>query len=114
MSVIEAAISRAEARTKAAMERPPIDYARMQRVWPMQKANLTRALNEFHKASANQRPWDDPTPAMEAAREKVARVCKAAVAVWNEVGAWPDDWSRFQRALDDVMGYGSAVRLEDL
>jgi hypothetical protein len=27
---------------------------------------------------------------------------------------WPDDWSRWQRALDDATGSLGAVRLEDL
>lgn len=60
-----------------------IDYARMQRVWPQQKAALTRAKNA-----------GDP--------DKVLAVCRNAVAEWNEIGAWPDDWALFQRTLDDA------------
>lgn len=76
-----------------------IDYARMQRVWPRQKAALTRA-----------RKSGDP--------HKVQEVCAKAVAEWNEIGAWPDDWSLFQRALDDAyikagLAWGGP-RLEDL
>jgi hypothetical protein len=27
---------------------------------------------------------------------------------------WPDDWTRWQRALDDALGYRSSVELGDL
>lgn len=82
-----------------------IDYARMQRVHPKQKAALTRAMKTGDLA-------------------KVTAVCKAAVTEWNAIGAWPDDWSRWQRALDDVTmrtrlrdgtaHLPTAKRLEDL
>lgn len=73
-----------------------IDYARMRRVFPKQKAALTRALKTRD-------------------RTKVAAVCKDAVTEWNEIGAWPDDWARWQRALDDVTGpWERPVQLEDL
>lgn len=72
-----------------------IDYERMQREWPKQKAALTRAVKT-------------------GSAEKVAKVCIAAVKVWDEVGAWPDDWSRFQRALDDVLGWRHRVDFEDV
>lgn len=55
-----------------------------------QKAALTRAINSR-----------DPS--------QVVAACKKAVAEWN--GEWPDDWSRWQRALSDVTNY---VQLEDL
>ena len=45
-----------------------VDYERMQREWPKQKAALTRALKS-------------------GSAEKVANVCIAAVKVWDEVGA---------------------------
>jgi hypothetical protein len=73
-----------------------IDYARMKRVFPRQKAALTRAVKTRDA-------------------KKVAAVCKAAVQEWNEIGAWPDDWARWQRALDDVSPWNSRhVALEDL
>ena len=72
-----------------------IDYERMQRTSRKHKAALTRAVNS-----------KDP--------KKVEAACRAAVAEWNEIGAWPDNWSAWQRALDDVMGYRQAPRLEDL
>lgn len=72
-----------------------IDYARMNRVLPKQKAALTRALKT-----------GDP--------DKVVATCRAAVVEWNEIGAWPDNWARWQRALDDVLPWGRAPLLEDL
>ena len=83
------------ARTTPEPARRPIDYERMRREWPKQKAALTRAV----KAK-------DPV--------KVAAVCIAAVKVWDEVGAWPDDWAAFQRALDDVLPYHQQVQLDDV
>jgi hypothetical protein len=85
----------ARAREAARPEPKRIDYARMQRVWPKQKAALTRAVKT-----------GDP--------ERVAAVCKAAVAEWDAIGAWPDDWARFQRALDDVAGWGRSVSIGEL
>ena len=72
-----------------------IDYDRMNRVLPKQKAALTRAVKT-----------GDP--------EKVAAVCKAAVAEWNEIGAWPDNWARWQRALDNMLPVFQAPRIENL
>lgn len=72
-----------------------IDYERMQRVWPRQKAALTRA-----------RKTGD--------RERVLTVCRDVVAVWDDIGAWPDDWALFQRALDDVYPVFHAPTLDQL
>ena len=48
-------------------------------------------------------------------REKVLAVCREAVRVWNEdFGYWPDDWSRWQRALNDVFPVFEAPLLESL
>lgn len=69
-----------------------IDYALAAKRYPKQKAALTRAINSKD-------------------RSKVLAACCKAVAEWNEVGAWPDEWSRWQRALGDV---GLHVQLEDL
>jgi hypothetical protein len=34
------------------------------------------------------------------------------VREWNqEAGKWPDDWTRWQRALDDALGYRTCVEL---
>ncbi len=46
--------------------------------------------------------------------QKVIDVCRRTVRQWNAAGAWPDDWSRFQRALDDVLPWNQHVDLEDL
>lgn len=60
-----------------------IDYARMQRTHKIHKGRLTRALKTGDRA-------------------KVEAAVLLAVAEWDEIGAWPDDWHRWQRALDDV------------
>lgn len=72
-----------------------IDYARMQREFPKQKAALTRA-----------RKSGDP--------ERVALECQRAIKAWNEIGAWPDDWAHWQRTLDDMLPWHAAVQLDDL
>jgi len=69
-----------------------IDYQRMARVRRGQKSALTRAIKSR-----------DP--------ERILSVCAAAVREWNAIGAWPDDWHRWQIALSDS---GTFVRLEDL
>lgn len=72
-----------------------IDYDRMKREWPKQKAALARAVKS-------------------GSAEKVAAVCITAVKVWDEVGAWPDDWSHFQRALGDVLPWNQWVDFDDV
>jgi len=66
--------------------------------YAQQKAALTRAINK----SAT-----DPMAVLNA--------CRKAVREWG-ADAWPDDWSRWQRALDDNNAKYRAtyVRLEDL
>jgi hypothetical protein len=67
-----------------------------QKAYTRQKSALTRAINS-----------GDPA--------KIRSACKAAVTEWNAWGTgWPDDWSRWQRALDDSLPWHSSVRLEDL
>jgi hypothetical protein len=71
-----------------------IDYTMMQKNYPKQKAALTRAVNS-----------KDPT--------KIKAAVTKAVREWNQYGGvWPDDWSRWQRALDDAQRYHQP--LEDL
>lgn len=72
-----------------------IDYERMQQVWPKQKRALAAAVRT---GDAN----------------RIAAVCVDAVQVWDEIGAWPDDWSHFQRALDDALPWHSQITLTDL
>ena len=90
VGLIDAALARQDARPARR-----IDYDRMRRTFPKQKAALNRAVKTR-----------DP--------EKVAAACKAAVTEWDEVGAWPDDWSRWQRALDDVLPWHRQVDIKDL
>ena len=86
-----------EARIRAAARPEPqrIDYNRMNREHPKQKAALTRAIKT-----------GDP--------ERVAQACKAAIIEWNAVGAWPDDWARWQVALNDVLPWNAGIDLRDL
>jgi hypothetical protein len=92
MGLIEDARTR---ENRATSERRRIDYDRMNKVWPKQKAALTRAKNT-----------GDP--------EKVAKVVKDAVAVWDEIGAWPDDWSLFERTLNDALPWNQQVDIRYL
>lgn len=73
----------------------PIDYERMRKVWPKQVAALDAAVAEKDAA-------------------KVGRLCREAVEEWNEIGAWPDDWAKFQRALDDVLPWPMQADLVDV
>ena len=61
-----------------------------------QKSALTRAVNT-----------GDP--------ERVEDACRKVVAEWNTPGNyWPDDWARWQRALDDVLPWNQHISLDDL
>lgn len=84
-----------------------IDYARMKKSGPKLKAMLTRALNVQKDAT---KPGEYSTLRRIAVRD----ACKAAVAEWNEIGAWPDNWSRWQNALDAQYPVFNAPRLENL
>lgn len=59
-----------------------------------QKAALTRAVKT-----------GDP--------DKVIAACRKAKAEWD-AEYWPDDWSRWQRALDDCLGWNRSILLDDL
>jgi hypothetical protein len=78
--------------------RPAPDYTAANKKFKLQKAALTRAVNS-----------KDP--------DKVVMACHKAVCEWHQPpfnGSWPDDWSRWQRALDDVLGLYHTVQLENL
>jgi len=92
MGLINDALSRQDRRIAALK---PIDYDRMKRVHPIQKAALTRAVKT-----------GDP--------EKIARVCRDAIDEWNEIGCWPDDWAHWQVALNDALPWNQFVFLENL
>lgn len=74
----------------------PIDYTAANKLWRKQKTALTRAINRKDKAA-------------------IVLACKKAKDEWNQAGmAWPDEWSRWQRALDDALGWQNHVELNDL
>lgn len=81
-----------------------INYELAKREGPKVKAALTRAINTGTYAA-------------------VLHACADAVRTWEVWGAWPDNWSRWQRALDDAAAkhnrigpreYVTPVRLEAL
>ena len=72
-----------------------IDYARMQRTHKIHKGRLTRAQRA-----------GDPV--------KIIKACAEAVAEWGEIGAWPDDWARWNVALRDTLHWQESLELEDL
>ena len=111
MSIIDDAYERG---TQRLASFKPIDYERMNRVRPKQKAALTRAVKAYRKAEESKERWEDDTQAIRDAREKVAQVCKEAVEEWNEIGAWPDDWATWQVALNDALPWNTPIALEDL
>lgn len=96
---VEAILARARERSErraAASPRP--DYTAANAAGRRQKAALTRAI---HSGNA----------------EKVVLACRDVVREWSQPpfdGAWPDDWSRWQRALDDALGFGAGIDLRDL
>lgn len=59
-----------------------IDYALAKSEHSKLKAALTRAQKKGYNA--------------------VLATCRTAVARWDVWGAWPDNWSNWQRALDDA------------
>lgn len=74
------------------------NYTAANAAFRKQKGALTRAVNS-----------GDP--------EKVRAACAKAVREWGETpfdGAWPDDWARWQRALDATLPVFTAPRLEEL
>lgn len=75
----------------------PLNYALADREHPRMKAALTRAVNSK-------------------SADAVLAACQKAVRAWATWGAWPDDWSRWQRALDDAFlrERKSAPRLDDI
>lgn len=89
------------ARARAATERRnaarvPVDYAALNKLVRQQKAALTRAKNT-----------GDP--------EKVAEVVAAAVRAWNQPGCmWPDNWSLWERTLNDMLPFHQQVDIREL
>ena len=64
-----------------------IDYALAKKEAPRVKAALTKAKNIVN---------------VEERFVAVRNACKAAVQAWERWGAWPDQWSLWQRTLDDA------------
>lgn len=75
---------------------PRVDYDALNKMVRRQRAALTRAINSGDL-------------------DKLVTTVRAAVVEWNEPGAmWPDDWTRWQRALDAALPFHAHVDISDL
>jgi hypothetical protein len=72
-----------------------IDYERMRKVHPKQKAALTRAVKSKDRA-------------------KIEATVRAAITEWNEIGCWPDDWARWNIAFNDARPYWDYKDIQEL
>ncbi len=45
--------------------------------------------------------------------DKIRATVRAAVVAWDTWQAWPDDWSRWERALNDVLPWHASVDIRD-
>lgn len=90
---LEAARARA-ARREAA--RVPVDYDALDRMVRRQRAALSRAIKTRDAG-------------------QVVIATRDAVREWNKPGSmWPDDWSRWQRAVDDALPWTEHLDIADL
>jgi hypothetical protein len=91
--ILAAARQRSGQRARRTM---PVDYAALNRMVRRQRAALTRAVRS-------------------GMADNVIMACRDAVREWDQPGAmWPDDWTTWQRALDDALPWNAGVELEDL
>jgi hypothetical protein len=88
-------IDDALARQAAAPPPRRIDYALMAGVLPRQRAELTR-VKKTRDA------------------EQIAVVIKRHIAVWDQIGAWPDSWAEWQNALTDALPWNTWIDIKDL
>jgi thioesterase domain-containing protein len=73
-----------------------VDYDALNRMVRRQRAALTRAVNSGD-------------------RDRVVIAVRDAVREWNQPGAiWPDDWTAWQRALNDALPLREHVDIADL
>lgn len=87
--------ARNRVRTRAAAT-VPVDYPALNVMVRRQRAALTRAIHSGNP-------------------DNVVAACANAVREWQQPGAmWPDDWSRWQRALDDALPFGQSVEIGEL
>jgi hypothetical protein len=75
---------------------PRVDYTALNRMVRRQRAALTRAKNSGDL-------------------DKLVVTVREAVIEWNQPGSmWPDDWSAWQRALDDALPFHQRVDIRDV
>ncbi len=90
------AAARQRAAARAAARTTPVDYAALNEMVRRQRRALTRAVNSGDSS-------------------RVIVTVRDTVAEWNRPGVmWPDDWSRWQSALDDALPWNGRVELRDL
>lgn len=91
--VLAAARQRRDLRDRLAT---PVDYDELNRMVRRQRAALTRAVKSGQT-------------------DNVVLACRDAVREWGQPAAmWPDDWTRWQRDLDDALPWHAGVDLRDL
>lgn len=91
--ILAGARARADRRAAATVR---VDYDALNKMVRRQRAALTRAINSHDV-------------------DKLVVTIRGAVREWNQPGAmWPDDWSRWQRALDDALPFHAQVDIADL
>jgi hypothetical protein len=94
--ILARARCRSDRREAVAAAQAPRDYKALNKMVQRQRAALKRAIKSG-----------------DAARVVIA--CRDAVREWDQPGSlWPDDWSLWQRALDDVLRFPHQVQLTDL
>lgn len=96
------------------------------RTYAQQKAGLTRAVKKAKRILAETDTGEIVLNDLQAEARKIVRAeCARTVAEWESEewatahrvrrGAWPDDWTRWQGALNDVYPWNAqAPRLEEL
>jgi len=92
MGLIEDAIARQNARPAPVKT----DYAKLNAIVKQQRRQLAAAVRKGDV-------------------ENLAAVIKSHVARWNEPDMiWPDDWSAWQRALDDALPWHQHIDIGEL
>lgn len=69
---------------------------------------------EIQKENLRQAMQSDPGVNNLKRARAVEDVCRVTVREWNANDSWPDDWSAWQRALDDNFGIFESPRIEDM
>jgi hypothetical protein len=94
--ILDAARQSADRRAAAVERVPGTDYQALAKVHRKLSRQLTVAVSSGE-------------------RHLVVLACYDAVTTWAQPGfMWPDNWHRWQAALDDVLGWCNDIQLADL